>query len=272
MNKKKTVTTKLSILIIIFSTIASFGGIFWEGIYQDNDFVNRIWLGNDIITLLFAIPLLVISLIFTVKGSLKSKIIWLGTLWYMIYNYMFYIYGASFNKFFLIHVTILILSIYAFILGIFSIDIRSIQDDLNNNTRIPFKRIAVYLLFFGTFIGGMWIAMSLNYVFTGNIPEGISQTGHATAIVFATDLTFMVSLLIVGAVLLWSKNAWGYIISSFLMIKGLLYPLVLALGGLLAYQETKLYDPLTPGYIVLGIGCFVSLWYLLRGLESYTVK
>lgn len=123
-------------------------------------------------------------------------------------------------------------------------------------------------MFFGLFIGGMWVAMLLNYIFTGNIPDGIIQTGHASAIVFTTDLAFLVSLLIVGAFLLWNRNVWGYIISSVLMIKCLLYPLVLALGGFLAYKETSQYDSLTPGYLLLGLGCFICLWYLLRGIET----
>ncbi len=62
---------------------------FFDGLYQDNDFVNRVWLGNDIITLLLAIPIMIISLSLTIKGSFKATFIWLGTLWYMIYNLSF---------------------------------------------------------------------------------------------------------------------------------------------------------------------------------------
>lgn len=268
MNKTQKTAINLSLLIIVLSIIAAIGGIYWDNLYQDNDFVNKIWLGNDIITLVFAIPLMMVSLILTVKGFFKARIIWLGSLWYMIYTYLFYSYGASFNKFFLLHISIFIFSAYAFILGISTFNIGWLKATLSDNVKIPFKRISFYLLFFGLFIGGMWVAMSLNYIFTGNIPDGIIQTGHSTAIVFATDLAFLVSLLIVGAYLLWYKNVFGYLISSILMIKCILYPLVLALGGFLAYQETKQYDPLTPGYIFLGLGCFICLWYLLRGIET----
>lgn len=266
-NIQKT-TIILSVIIIILSTIASIGGIFLDGLYQDNDFINRVWLGNDIITLVLAIPLMVIALIHTVKGSFKAQFIWLGTLWYMIYNYLFYSFGAAFNKFFLLHIFIFIFSSYAFILALTSLNLVWLKSKLIDNVKIPFKRISAYLLLFGVFIGGMWIAMSINYVFSEKIPAGITQSGHSSAVVFATDLAFLVSLLIVGGLLLWRKNIWGYIISCFMMIKCVLYPLVLALGGLLAYQETRQYDPLTPGYIILGIGCFICLLYLLNGIED----
>jgi hypothetical protein len=268
LKKVQKISTTLTVIVIILSAIASIGGIFFDGLYQDNDFVNRVWLGNDIITLLLAIPIMIISLSLTIKGSFKATFIWLGTLWYMIYNYLFYSFGATFNKFFLLHIFIFIFSAYAFILGLSNLDLVWLKAKVTHNVKIPFKRISSYLLFFGVFIGGMWIAMSLNYVFTGHIPDGITQTGHSTAVVFAADLGFLVSLLIVGGSLLWHKHVWGYIISSFLMIKCMLYPLVLALGGFFAYQETHHYDPLTPSYIVLGIGCFICLWSLLHGIES----
>ena len=268
MNKTQKISINLSVFIILLSTIASIGGIFWDGLYQDNDFINRVWLGNDIITLLFVIPLMITSLVLTTKGCFKAKIIWLGTLWYMIYNYLLYSYGAAFNKFFLLHIFIFIFSVYAFILGLSSLNMVWLKAKITSNLKIPFKKISIYLMFFGLFIGGMWIAMSVNYVFSGDIPDGITQTGHSSAVVFATDLAFLVSLLIVGGFLLWRKNVWGYVISSILMMKCFLYPLVLALGGLLAYQETRQYDPLTPGYIILGIGCFICLWYLLNGLKT----
>ncbi len=268
MYKRQRISINLSVIIIILSTIASFGGIFWDGLYQDNDFINRVWLGNDIITLICAIPLMITSLVLTTKGYFRAKILWLGTLWYMIYNYLFYSYGAAFNKFFLLHISIFIFSSYAFILGLSSVNIVWLKDKVTSNFKIPFKRISIYLLFFGLFIGGMWIAMSVSYVFSGKIPDGITQTGHSSAVVFSTDLAFLFSLLIVGGLLLWHKNVWGYVISSCLMIKCFLYPFVLALGALLAYQETKQYDPLTPGYIILGMGCFICLLHLLKGIDT----
>lgn len=268
MKKRQKTAIILTFIIIFLASIASLGGILNEELYQDNDFINRVWVGNDIITLLLAIPVMLISVILTINNSLKAKFIWIGSIWYMVYNYIFYMYGASFNKFFLLHVFLFIISVYAFILGLLSLDIEKLKLKLQKNTQIPFKRISAYMIFFGLFIGGMWIAMSLRYVFTNNVPEGITQTGHSTGVVFATDLSFVVSTLIVGAVLLWKKNVWGYIISSMLMVKCLLYPLVLVVGGLLAYQETGKYDSMTPGYVVLGLGCFICLWYLLKGLKT----
>lgn len=268
MDKTQKTSIRLSIVVILLAALASLGGILWNNIYQDNDSINRLWLANDIITLFFSIPLMTIAVILTIKGSLKAKFIWLGTLWYMIYNYIFYVYGAAFNKFFLLHISIFILSVYAFILGTITMDFQYLKDKVANSTTIPFKKISIYLLFFGLFIGGMWVTMSLNYVFTGNVPEGITNTGHSSAVVFSTDLFLLVSPLLVGGFLLWRKSVWGYAITSILMIKCILYPMVLALGGFLSYLESKVYDQMTPGYLMLEVGCFICLWYLMKALKT----
>ena len=77
MNKIEKISTYLTVIVIILSTIASIGGIFIDNLYQDNDFVNSAWLGNDIITLLLTIPLMIISLSLKIKGSFKANFIWL---------------------------------------------------------------------------------------------------------------------------------------------------------------------------------------------------
>lgn len=257
----------LTVLIVTLASIASLTGIIYTDIYRDNEFVNQVWLGNDIVTIGLGIPLLIISLILR-KSRIKFRFVWIGCLWYMIYNYIFYIYGATFNKLFLVHTAIVILSIYAFIILLISLDYKYLRNFLKENTSIPFRRVSLYLMLFGISIGSLWIIMSFQFIATDVVPIGITQTGHKSGIIFATDLVFLISHLIVGAVLLWKKSVWGFIISSTLCVKGCLYPVVLALGGYLAYRKTGIYDPLTPGYIIFGLGCFICLLLLLKDIKT----
>ena len=37
----------------------------------------------------------------------------------------------------------------------------------------------------------IWIGMSMSYLFTGNIPQTVIDSGHPTAVVFATDLSML---------------------------------------------------------------------------------
>ena len=84
-NQLKT-TARLSAVIAILALISSAGGLFIEGIYRDNAFVTTTWLGNDAVTLFQAVPMLIGALIFSMRGSLKAQLIWMGALDYMLYN------------------------------------------------------------------------------------------------------------------------------------------------------------------------------------------
>lgn len=215
----------LSILIIFLSAIASFGGVFLNGLYRDNELVKAVWLGNDIVTLFIVLPIMIGALIVSFRNSVKAQFIWMGTLWYMIYNYNFYMYGAAFNKFFLLYVFIFTLSVFALILAIMKTDIQTLAKRIKLKTSV--KWVSGFMLFFAIFIGSLWIAQSLNYVFTNEVPLGIIQTGHPTGVVFAIDLSFLVSPLIVGAILLWKRKVWGFLISIIILTKCVFYPFVL---------------------------------------------
>lgn len=48
-------------------------------------------------TLMVAVPLLVASLLLAKRGSRVAQAVWLGALAYSLYNYAYYVFGASFN-------------------------------------------------------------------------------------------------------------------------------------------------------------------------------
>jgi hypothetical protein len=175
-------------------------------------------------------------------------------------------YGAAFNKFFLLYVIIFTLSVYALILALVKIDIKNLKQKISS--KIPVKWISSFMLFFAIFIGGLWISQSLIFVFTNEIPIGITQTDNPAGVIFATDLSFLVSTLIVGAILLWKRESWGYIISIIAMTKCFLYPFVLVIGGIIAYQRTGIWDSLIPLYILLWIGCLLAFSNLIKGIET----
>jgi hypothetical protein len=76
------------------------------GLYDDNDFVTAGWAGNDLVTLVIAIPLLFGALLMATRGSARGELVWLGSLAYIGYNFAFYLFGASLNRLFLTYVAI----------------------------------------------------------------------------------------------------------------------------------------------------------------------
>ena len=93
----------LSIIIALLAAIASAGGIWINNLYNDNAFVKSAWYINDIIILFVVVPLLVMAIYLSQKGSQRWLMVWMGLMGYVFYNFAFYLFGAAFNIFFLIY-------------------------------------------------------------------------------------------------------------------------------------------------------------------------
>ena len=243
----------LSVLIAVLAVIASAGGLSLNGLYRDNTFVTSAWKGNDVITLFLAVPLLVMAMIFSKRGSLKAQLVWMGMLDYMLYNYAFYLFGATFNWFFLLYIALLVLSIFALILGLLGLDTDKISQHAQK--RMPVKWIAGYLLFVAVGLTLIYVAQSVGFIFTGQLPAIVAKTEHPTSIVFALDLTLLVPFLVLGGLWLLRRKPWGFVLAGIYTVKGPLYTLVLTAGSLWASNVG-----------VEGAGSEVPLWILLTVL------
>lgn len=79
----------VSVVIALMAGISSLG----EGLYRNNGLVVSAWQGNDIVTFFVVVPMLLISLFHSLRDSKKGRLFWMSSLWYMVYNYMFYLFA-----------------------------------------------------------------------------------------------------------------------------------------------------------------------------------
>lgn len=222
----------LSLLIAVLAALSSLGGLFLDGLYRDNDFVKATWLGNDLVTLLLAVPLLASAMFFARRGSLPAYLFMLGMLDYMLYNYAFYLFGTAFNAFFLLYVCLLVFSIFAMVFGLVNLDVKLFSQQFSPRT--PVRWIAGYMLFVAIGLSVVYLAQSMSFIFTGNLPSIVIFSGHPTSIVFALDLTLLIPVLVLGAIWLWQRKPWGYILAGITLVKGPAYTLVLSVNSLWA--------------------------------------
>lgn len=269
MNKTMSV---IGILIAGIALVTSGVGLLYPEIYRDNDFITAMWFGNDLVTFFMAVPLLLVSIYRSDKHQQVAGIgslVWLGCLWYMIYNYIYYTYGAAYNPLFILYVLIICLSLVNLIL-LASHAIQHLSPETHQKLiGESFKATGVFMIIFACFIGGMWLAFIIIGLVQNELPMGIEQTGHPTAVVFATDLIFLVTPLISAGIFVIKKNPVAIILSFMIFIKCILYPVVLLIAGIVTYIRVGVFDPLTPVYLGLGVICVFQIRSLnmkIRGL------
>lgn len=248
----------LSLMLILLTFVASAGGLLIEGLYRDTELIKRSWLGNDLVTLLVVVPAFIFSLALSYKGSTRAYLVWMGLLAYTIYNYAFYLFGAVFNKFFLIYVAIFSLSIYALVLGLSDLDLKRISQYFSIKT--PVRWISAFLLFVSLPLAIVEIGMIINFLITDKVPE-------APSLIFALDLSVVVTNTALAAVLLWQKKSWGYVLSAIMLVKAFTYGLVLSTATAIV-ANTGSMDPLMPFYVLITVGGLIFLIILLKNLNT----
>ena len=149
----------------------------------------------------------------------------------------------------------------------FSSDGFHVVTNILKSDRTPVKCIGGFMLFFAVLLGGLWIAMSLSYVFSGNIPQSIVDTGHPTAVVFATDLSILIPGMGLGAVLLLKRKPWGYVLSTILLVKATTYGLGLIVMTVFTYFDIGIWDAMFPLWVFLTAGCLTSVSLLLANIK-----
>jgi hypothetical protein len=171
--------------------------------------------GNDLVTLFVGLPLLAISTWQAFRGSLRGRLLLTGTLGFFLYTYMSMSMLTSYNALFLVYVALFTLSLYGFILSMLSFDVRELPDRFSD--RLPRRWIAGLLIFVGGFLTIAWLGRIVPPLLSGELPALENTT---TLVIQAMDLGLIAPLVILAAILLLKDNAWGYLLASVALMKG----------------------------------------------------
>lgn len=238
MQAKWKVPCRLSAVLAALMVAQSLLGLYFPGQYRDAAWIRATWFGNDWITLTVGAPLLVVSLLLARRGSLRGLLLWLGMLGYGAYNYAYYLLGAALNAFFPLYVVAVVLSVVALILTLSRTDVALAAARFRPET--PLRMIGGYFAFVAMGLTCVWTGMWAAYVFAGR-PTPVEP--EAFKLVAALDLALMVPALAVGGVLLWRRNAWGYVIAAIAGVQGALYLCVLSVNSAVAIHRNLVEAP-----------------------------
>lgn len=171
--------------------------------------------GNDLITLIVGLPLLAVSAWMAFRGSLRGRLLLTGTLGFILYTYMSMCALASFNALFLVYVALFTLSMYAFILSMMSFDLNDLPQRFSE--KLPRGWIAGLMFVVACFFAFAW----LGRIFAALQPNAIPTLENTTTMVIQfMDLGLIAPAAALGGILILRRSAWGFLLSSIMMTKG----------------------------------------------------
>ncbi|MFC2076596.1 hypothetical protein ACFLT7_05890 [candidate division KSB1 bacterium] len=172
--------------------------------------------GQDLVTLLVAAPLLLISATMAHKGSVRGRLIWLGALAYFLYTYTVALFGLRFNPLFLVYVAIFSCSLYALILGLKSLDVEELKGQFSPKT--PRRTAAGMIIIFSAAFALIWLKGIVPPMLTGGVPDMLLEEAP-TLVVQILDLGVLIPLGIATGILLLRDRPWGYALVTILLVK-----------------------------------------------------
>jgi len=259
----------LTVPIAILVAIAAGGGLFVNDLYRASpSFVVATAVGQDLVTLVVALPGLIISAILAGRQSPRARLIWLGVLVYLVYSYAVTSFTVSFNALFLVYVASLGCSSYALIGGLATADLAGIKARFTEKT--PVKAASIFLAVVVVLFYLYWLGEIVPAHIAGDIPRMAMWTKTPTNAFYVLDMVLLLPAAGLTAIWLWRKRPIGYTLA------GALLTFVLGIG--LAVMSEILFERRYghPGDIfgdmaTFGILSVVSLgmliWFL-RGLRE----
>lgn len=247
--------------------------LFGRGLYElDTLFRAAGNIGSDIVSLVLAVPLLVVAAFAYRRGTVRGRLLLSGALTWPLYLYATLALGTAFNSLFLVYVAAFSASLFALVLTIGSLDLATVERQL---ARLPSPGIGWFLLACGVLTFIVWM-MPLVGALAGGVPPRLLQTS-ATMVTDALDLAIITPLCAAGGILLLTgRLAAGYRIAfpllTLLCVLGpaIVLQTILQLRSGVVFQPPEVIGPIA-GFLVLAAVAVVLVVMILRAVGDQRV-
>ena len=244
-------TYAVSAVVVVLMAGAAAWGVLVPDVYDEIPWAEAALRGGDLVSLVVVVPLLCAGIARAGRSG-AARLVWGGALAYNVYNYAYFVFGTRFNDLFLVHVLVLSLSAWGlvFLLG----DVMASTDLHESLSARATQLVAALLGLVAVVLCGLWGIAILSQALSGDLPEGVAPPA-ALHTVYAVDLTFFVSSLVVAAVLVWRRGAWGRVAGAVMSTAAALYLLNLMAAQLFqsraGVEGVVAFSPVSAGLFLL---------------------
>jgi hypothetical protein len=190
--------------------------IYGQGLYEyDIPIIAVGYRAADAVTLVLALPLLLISSVLYRRGQLRGGLLLTGVLAYFLYTYGSMAFGAAYNPLFLVYVVLFSASLFAFVLSLMSFDVPGLPTHFAAG--LPRRSIGIFLIVSGGILALVWLALSLvPALLGGTVPQEVAS--YTTFITGVVDIGIVAPSLVVSGALLLRHAPLGYLLASIMLV------------------------------------------------------
>ena len=248
-----------SIVAVLMAAASVIGLVYRAAVYPAEELLQS-FVSNDVVNLLIGLPILLGSMWLARRAKLIGLLLWPGALFFVLYNYIVYVFAMPLNVVFLLHLALVTLSLYTLIGLMAGIDGEAVQQRLAGS--VPER-----------FAGGIVAGLGLLF-FLRAIAVMVGAIGSQTSIA-ETELALLADFLtgpawVIGGVLLWRRRQFGYVAGL-----GLLFQASMLFIGLIIFLLIQPFLTTEPFalidvvvILILGLICFVPFALFVRGVAS----
>jgi len=224
--------TLFTLLLVLLSLVASFAGVRSYGHDRYRTFttareetvevqevgvyrysVRALVTGGmpwDFVRLFAGIPVLVVSFVLYLRGSMRGTVLFIGSLASFLYQYLLWTFAWAYNALFLVYVASFSLSLWTLVLVLADVERTQVRAAIDQ--RFPVKLAAN----FSFALGGMLLIKCLGEILpalgTGAMPA--AGVGYYTMVDQALDIGLLTPFCAAIGVLLLRRESLGYLLSA----------------------------------------------------------
>ena len=251
----------LSFIVALLMVAASVAGLQYRTVIYPTDELLRSFVSNDVVNLFIGLPILLGSMWLAWRGKLIGQLLWPGALFFVLYNYLIYVFAMPFNVAFLLHLALVTLCVYTIIGLVASIDGKAVQQRLTG--AVPERLTGGVLAGLGLLFFLRVIGVIVN-VLTSQTPIAETELALHTADFLITPAW------VIGGVLLWRRMEFGYVTGL-----GLLFQASMLFIGLIIFLLLQPFLTTAPFVLVdvvvifvMGLICFIPFVLFVHGVVS----
>lgn len=251
-----------SLVISTLVMVASMLGLLWPGAYLHETTNWAVQAKGQDLGNLFAVVTLLASGYLYSKGSFKASLVWLGTLFYLVYAYIVYAMAVHFSILFLIYIAILGLSTYA---SIFNLGhIKSIKTAFPSGSARKIASLALIVI--GILFGLLWLSELIPAILTGNVPQSVKDAGLWVNPIHVIDLSVVLPAFIITGYLARKNDKNGLLFIAPWLTFSVIMGISIIAGMVIMVSEG--YSNAIPPMVMVSAVVVYSLFALWRYLRK----